>query len=111
MKTIDRLIRRYWDEAAVYAFTVLCVFLGDYILHKTRPEIGFLPMLSAIVVSALICLAVEVWSGAPDSEEKRAAKKRNLPKRILFSGLAGVASSAVVPAMVKTAMAAIGVEV
>ncbi len=111
MKALDRFVKRYWDEAAVYAFTVLCVFLGDYILHKTRPDVGFLPMLSAVVVAALICLGVGVMAGNPDTEEKRKAKKNKLPKRILFSGLAGAASSAVVPAMVKTAMSAIGIEV
>ncbi len=111
MITFKTWFRRYWDEAAVYLFTVLCVFLGDYILHKTGPEIGVLPFLAAIVVSALICLGVEILSGKADTEEKKAAKKRGLPKRILMSGLAGIASSAVVPAMVKTAMASIGIEI
>jgi len=111
VKQIEYIFRRYWDELAVYIFTVLCVFLGDYILHKTRPEVGFLPFLSAIVVSGLICLGVEVMAGKVDTDAKKIAKRNNLPKRLLLSGLAGVASSAVVPAMVKTAMAAIGVEV
>lgn len=111
MPTLKTFARRYWDEVAVYLFTVLCVFLGDYILHKTGPEVGFLPFLAAIVVAALICLGVDILSGKVDTEEKKAAKRKNLPKRLLMSGLAGIASSAVVPAMVKTFLASIGIEV
>lgn len=111
MATLKTWFHRYWDEAAVYLFTVICVFLGDYILHKVPPEVGTLPFLSAIVVAALVCLGVDVMSGKVDTEEKKTAKRRNLPKRVLMSGLAGLASSAVVPTMVKTFLGAIGVEV
>lgn len=111
IKALDRFVKRYWDEAAVYAFTVLCVFLGDYILHKTRPEVGWLPILGALVASALICLAVEVLTGVADTEVKKAAKRRGFPKRMLISGLAGTASGAVVPVLVKTFMSSIGIEV
>lgn len=107
---LAKFCKKYWDEAMVYAFTIPCVFLGDYIMHKTRPEVGWFPFLSSVVVSAIICLAVEVMTGN-DTVEKRLAKRRNLPKRLLFSGVAGVASSVIVPSLVKSVMASMGIEV
>jgi hypothetical protein len=56
-----------------------------------------------------VCLAVEVLSGAPDTDIKKAAKRKNFPKRMLISGLAGTASGAILPVMIKTFMASIGI--
>ena len=110
MRTWKGWLGRHWDEGAVYAFTLLCVFLGDYILHGTRPVVGLLPFLASLVVAVLICLLVEVMAGNPDTEVKRSAKRNNLPKRFLLSGLAGLASQAVIPVVLKSLMASIGVQ-
>ena len=106
----QKWLSRYWDEVAVYAFTVLCVFLGGYILHGEVPEHGWLPVVAALVVAGILCLAVEVLSGTPDTPEKIAAKKKSWPKRMLFSALAGLGSGAIVPALVKIAARSMGIE-
>ena len=111
MNGINSFAKRYWDEGSVYIFTVACVFLGDYILHGTRPEKGWLPFVASLVVAVVICLAVEVMTGVADTDAKRTAKRRNLPKRFLFSGLAGISSQAVIPVLLKSFLASIGIEV
>ena len=107
---IPRLAHAHWDEATVYVFTVVCVFLGDYILHGARPQVGWLPFVASLVVAVLVCLAVETMQGSADTPEKKIAKKKGFPRRVLFSGVAGLASQAVVPVLVKSLMASIGVQ-
>jgi len=108
---LSTLIKSHWDEAAVYAFTVVGVFLGDYILNKTKPEWGCLQLGAALFVAAVLCLVVDLMAGIPDTEVKKAAKKKNFQKRMLFSGVAGIASGAVMPVVVKSVMASIGIQI
>lgn len=99
-----------WHDPAVYGFTVVCVFLGDYILHGTRPEIGWLPLTGACVSSVIICGVVELFRGKVDTPEKRAGKKKTFTARVVVSGLAGLGSSAVIPVLIKKFMGTIGVD-
>lgn len=104
------LLKSHWDDAATYFFTVICVVFGDYILHGTRPDLGWFEILGSLISAVLICLAVEVMQGRADTEVKKNAKKKNLPKRLLLSGLAGLTSQAIIPVMINKLVSSIGIE-
>ena len=108
------ILQKWWDdyadEAMVYGLTVLCVYLGGYILKGDKPVAGWLPLLGALVVAILICLLVEVMTPAADTPERLAAKKKAILKRLLISGLAGLASGSVIPAAIKAMLAPLGIE-
>ena len=105
----EKLLDNYLDDAIMYGLTVLCVFLGGYILKGTHPETGFIPILSAMVSAVLLCLLVEVLTGTADTPEKKAAKKKAWPRRLLLSGLAGLASGSIIPVAIKAMFAPLGI--
>jgi len=102
---------RNWDELAVYGFTVLCAFLGDYIIHKTPLQLGWLPVLAAMVSAAVIVLAVDIMQGVANTPEKLAGKRSNFKKRMLISSLAGICAGTVIPALAKSTLASIGISI
>lgn len=110
MSVIQKWFTEVWDELAVYVFTLVCVYLGDYILHGTRPEVGWLPFGASMIVAVIICLFVEVMQGKADTVEKKTAKKKGIARRLLLSGLAGLSAQAIIPVMIKSLMASIGVQ-
>ena len=99
-----------WHGPAVYIFTVACVYLGDYILHKTRPEQGWLPILAACLSSVIICGVADLLRGRADTPEKKLGRKKAFTARIVLSGLAGIGSSAVIPVLMKQFLGAVGVD-
>jgi len=103
-------IHDHWHDVVVYAFTVVCVFLGRYILDGTRPELEWLAVTASLVVALIICLAVDVLSGAMDTATSKLGKRKRFPKRMLVSALAGVASSAVIPALIRFMFRPVGVD-
>jgi hypothetical protein len=102
-------VSKYWHDTAVYGFTVVCVFLGDYILHRTMPDPGLLPIVAALVVAVIICAVVDLMKGKADTPEKIAGKKRNFTLRIVSSGLAGIGSSALIPVLIKQFLGTMGI--
>lgn len=107
---LKSFLKSHWDDILVYLFTVVCVIFGDFILHKTRPELGWVEITAALISAVLLCIGVELMQGRTDTDSKRAAKKKNFPKRVLISGLAGLASQAIIPVMIKAVLSSIGIE-
>jgi uncharacterized membrane protein YraQ (UPF0718 family) len=107
---MEKWFEAHLDESMVYGLTVLCVFLGGYVLRGERPELGLIPLIATLVVAVLVCLLVEVLTGRADTPEKLKAKAKALPKRLLISGLAGLASSSVIPAAIKGILAPLGID-
>lgn len=106
---MKKIWNKYWDEIIVYAFTVLCVLFGPYILTKEHPDFGVLPVVAALIVAVFACFGIEYLRGLAKTPEQKAAKKSQFMPRLLFSGVAGLASTAYIPGLVKTILVSVGV--
>lgn len=104
MITLKSWIRKYWDEVLMYFFSLAaCMMANQWEAFKASSVIKI--DLSPGRVAFAVCIAALATASQEliikdDAGVKRAGKKKNLPKRIIFAILFGLGSPQAVDVMI-----------
>lgn len=104
MATLKSWLSKYWDEVLMYSLSLAaCMMANQWEAFKASSaiKIDFSPgrIAFAVCIAALATASQELI--IKDAEGvKRAGKKKNMPKRIIFSILFGLGSPQAVDVMI-----------